>query len=64
MIGWDPQNGSGDSFPSAEVNNKKVSFWAGLVADRPIAIYSGLKTKEYLRHEGPQVLQASVKKIE
>ena len=57
-----PQNGSGDSFPSAEVNNKKGSFWAGLVADRPIAIYSGLKTKEYLRHEGPQVLQASVKK--
>ncbi len=55
MIGW-------DSFPSAEVNNKKVSFWAGLVADRPLAIYSGLKTKEYLRHEEPQVLQASVKK--
>ena len=62
MIGWDPQNGSGDFLPSAEVNNKKVSFWAGLVADRPMVIYSGLKTKEYLRHEGPQVLQASVKK--
>ena len=29
-----PQNGSGDSFPSAEVNNKKVSFWAGFVAGR------------------------------
>ena len=55
-----PQNGSGDFLPSAEVNNKKVSFWAGLVADRPLAIYSGLKTKEYLRHEGPQVLQASI----
>ena len=47
---------------SAEIDIKKVSFWAGLVADRPIAIYSGLKTKEYLRHDGPQVLQASVKK--
>ena len=29
-----PQNGSGDSFPSAEVNNKKASFWAGFVAGR------------------------------
>ena len=23
MIGWDPQNGSGDSFPSAEIESKK-----------------------------------------
>ena len=59
-----PQNGSGASPPPplAEIDSKKVSFWAGLVTDRPMAIYSGLKTKEYLRHEGPQVLQASVKK--
>ena len=64
MIGWDPKTEVGTPLPSAEVNNKKGSFWAGLVADRPMAIYSGLKTKEYLRHKGPQVLQASVKKIE
>ena len=59
-----PQNGSGAPPLSAEIDSKKVSFWAGLVADRPMAIYSGLKTKEYLRHEETQVLQASVKKIE
>ena len=27
-------NGSGDPFPSAEVNNKKANFWAGFVAGR------------------------------
>ena len=26
MIGWDPKNGSGTPFPSAEVNRKKFSF--------------------------------------
>ena len=30
-----PQNGSGVPFPSAEVKDKKVSFWARLVADGP-----------------------------
>ena len=30
-----PQNGSGAPFPSAEVKDKKVSFWARLVADEP-----------------------------
>ena len=34
MIGWDPQNGSGDSFLSAEIDNKKVSRWTGFVAGR------------------------------
>ena len=34
MIGWDPKNGSGDSFPSAEIESKKVSFWAWFVGDR------------------------------
>ena len=29
-----PQNGSGDSFPSAEIENKKVSCWTGFVGDR------------------------------
>ena len=30
-----PQNGSGAPFPSAEVKDKKFSFWARLVADEP-----------------------------
>ena len=64
MIGWGPKTEVAPFSPSAKKTRRNVSFWAGLVADRPIAIYSGLKTKEYLRHEGPQVLQASVKKIE
>ena len=34
MIGWDHQNGSGAPFPSAEVNRKKFSFWAGFIAGR------------------------------
>ena len=29
-----PQNGSGDSFPSAEIESKKVSCLAGFVAGR------------------------------
>ena len=34
-----PQNGSGAPFPSAEVKDKKKSFWAGFVASgRTIAI--------------------------
>ena len=40
-----PQNGSGDSFPSAEIESKEGSFWAGLVADRPIAITLGEEDK-------------------
>ena len=56
-----PQNGSGDSFPSAEIESKKVSFWAGLVADRPIAITPGEEDKNISWTRGTQVLQASVK---
>ena len=29
-----PQNGSGAPFPSAEVKDKNVSFWAGFIAGR------------------------------
>ena len=43
-----PQNGSGDSFPSAEIESKKGSYWKGLVADRPIAIYSGWKRQKHI----------------
>ena len=58
-----PQNGSGDSFTSAEVNNKKVSCLDRVRSGQTnYSQYSGLKTKEHLRHEGPHVLQASVKK--
>ena len=56
-----PQNGSGDSFPSAEIESKKVSFWKGLVADRPIAITPGEEDKNISWTRGTQVLQASVK---
>ena len=41
MIGYDPKNGSGDSFPSAEIDNKKVSCWTGIVGDRTKAKDSG-----------------------
>ena len=34
MIGRDPNTEVGTPLPSAEVNNKKVSFWAGFVAGR------------------------------
>ena len=56
-----PQNGSGDSFPSAEIDNKKVSYWKGLVADRPIAITPGEEDKNISWTRGTQVLQASIK---
>ena len=36
-----PQNGNGDSFPSAEIDNKKVSCWTGFVADGTKAKNSG-----------------------
>ena len=41
-----PQNGSGAPFPSAEVNRKKVSFWAGFITGRrTIAILLRVKDK-------------------
>ena len=45
MIGGGTPNGSGVPFPSTEVNTKKGSFWATLVADGRQPFYSGLKTK-------------------
>ena len=56
-----PQNGSGAPFPSAEVNRKKVSFWAMLVADGPWPFYSGLKTKRLTETWETRVPQASTK---
>ena len=41
-----PQNGSGAPFPSAEVNRKKLSFWAGFITGRrTIAILLRVKDK-------------------
>ena len=41
-----PQNGSGAPFPSAEVKDKKDSFWAGFVASgRTIAILLRVEDK-------------------
>ena len=58
-----PQNGSGAPPLSAEIDSKKVEFLSRVRSGQTNhSQYSGLKTKEYLRHEGPQVLQASVKK--
>ena len=51
-----PKNGSGDSFPSAEIDNKKVSCWTGFVAD-------GTKAKYFRVKEDEKYLLASTKRI-
>ena len=56
-----PQNGSGTFLPSAEIEKKKVSYWKGLEADRPIAITPGEEDKNISWTRGTQVLQASIK---
>ena len=56
-----PQNESGDSFPSAEIESKEGSYWKGLVADRPIAITPGEEDKNISETRGTRVLQASIK---
>ena len=49
--------------PVSEKNEKKNELFGRVRSGQTNhSQYSGLKTKEYLRHEGPQVLQASVKK--
>ena len=63
MIGWDPKT---EVAPSPRRRKKKktrrkVSYWKGLVADRPIAITPGEEDKNISRTRGTQVLQASVK---
>ena len=61
MIGWGPKTEVAPFSPSAKKTRRNVSYWKGLVADRPIAIYSGWRQKNYLRTRGTQVLQASIK---
>ena len=41
MIGWGPKTEVAPFSPSAKKTRRNVSYWKGLVADRPIAIYSG-----------------------
>ena len=56
-----PLNGSGIFSPTAKKTRRKVSYWKGLVADRPIAITPGEEDKNISWTRGTQVLQASVK---
>ena len=62
MIGWDPKTEVAPSPCRGKKMRRKVSFWAGLVADRPIAITPGEEDQNISRTRGTQVLQASVKK--
>ena len=41
MIGWGPKTEVAPFSLSAKTTRRNVSYWKGLVADRPIAIYSG-----------------------
>ena len=62
MVGWGPKTEVAPFSPSAKKTRRNVSYWKGLVADRPIAKYSGWRRqKKYLRTRGTQVLQASIK---
>ena len=61
-IGWDPKTEVGDSLPSAEIEKKKVSYWTGLVADRPKASTPGEEDKKYLGQEGPKFFKPVLKK--
>ena len=62
MIGWDPKTEAGLPLPSAEVNSKKISFWAGFVAGgQTIAILLQVEDKRILRHEGPEFFKPVLK---
>ena len=63
MIGWDPKT---EVAPSSHQQKKKktkrkVIYWKGLLADRPIAITPGEEDKNISWTRGTQVPQASVK---
>ena len=61
-IGRDPKTEVGTPLPSAEVNNKKGSFWAGSVAGRrTIAILLRVEDERITETWGTRVLQASIK---
>ena len=58
-----PQNGSGAPFPSAEVKDKKNSFWAGFVeSGRTIAIFTpGGRPKNYCDTKDPKCFKPVLK---
>ena len=53
-----PQNGSGDSFPLAEIESKKGSCLAGFVVGKPVF---RVEDKRISETRGTRVLQASIK---
>ena len=61
MIRWGTKTEVAPFSPSAKKTRRNVSYWKGLVADRPIAIYSGEEDKNISWTRGTQVPQASVK---
>ena len=61
MFGWDPKTEVAPSPRRQKKMQRKVSYWKGLVADRPIAITPGEEDKNISWTRGTQVLQASVK---
>ena len=61
MIGWGPKTEVAPFSPSAKKTRRNVSYWKGLVADRPIAITPGEEDKNISWTRGTRVLQASVK---
>ena len=65
MIGWDLKTEVGDPFPSAEVNSKKFSFWAGFVAGgRTIAILLRVEDKRITETRRTPGSSSQCKKIE
>ena len=58
-----PQNGSRDSFPSVEIENKKVSCLAGFVGGRTKkpSIPGEEDKKNICGHEGPKFLKPVLK---
>ena len=61
MIGWGPKTEVAPFSPSAKKTRRNVSYWKGLVADRPIAILLRVENKRISETRGTQVLQASIK---
>ncbi len=53
------QNGSGDSFPSAEIDSKKVSGWTGFVGDRTKSQVLQVKEDEEILRDTKKPLSSS-----
>ena len=61
MIGWGSKTEVAPSPRRKKKTRRNVSYWKGLVADRPIAITPGEEDKNISWTRGTQVPQASVK---